>query len=426
MELFEKQLKQVYPVVERYVKYRLNNLPDAEDLIQDICLTAYLRFYQLQKQESFKPWILSIARNRCNDYFRKRKDNREISLEALPEDRLVWGRLGRSCATPVSDTVACLRLQDREVLQLFYWQQLSIAEIAEKLGIPAGTVKSRLHTAKAHFKNQYPYLKKETIAMKKLPATIPAYSIEPLSMEPFAVKWEEMMGWFIVPKLGEKLQWAMYDQPEGCMTSWCELEVVGNAEIHGIEGVEITAVQHGKGDERDPGFRDGEPCSFVAQLTDTHSRYLAESHIEGGVRKLHTFLDGEVFADNWGFGPGNCGCETNLVPMGRIRREGNHVLAEKRREVMDVVGAYRVTIGGKAYETVCVMDIEFYNEAVFAEQYIDRNGRTVLWRRFNRDNWQQESLGGHRWSERFPENEQIVINGDIYVHWYDCITDYIL
>jgi hypothetical protein len=72
------------------------------------------------------------------------------------------------------------------------------------------------------------------------------------------------------------------------------------------------------------------------------------------------------------------------------------------------------------------MDLETGNPNVFSEQYIDRDGRTVLWRRFNRDDWAMESFGGKRWSEQLPNNERLTVNGKTYAHWYDCISDYIL
>ena len=62
---------------------------------------------------------------------------------------------------------------------------------------------------------------------------------------------------------------------------------------------------------------------------------------------------------------------------------------------------------------------------VVTEQYIDQNGHTVLWRRFNRNDWANKRYG-KLWTEMFPDNERITVNGEIYVHWYDCITDYIL
>ena len=262
--------------------------------------------------------------------------------------------------------------------------------------------------------------------MSKLPKMMPDYEIRKLDAEPFDCRWEELQGWLIVPRMGEKLKWGMYDFPERVQTSWCDMKVVGRAEIHGIEGVEITAVQYGTGDERDPGFADGMEHRFVAQLTQSHCRYLAESHVENGVRKCYTFLDGGAFHDNWGFGENNCGVEVNLRRRGLLTREGSCITAPEGLETMDVVGRYRVDINGKAYDTVCVMDTELYNEHVVSEQYVDRNGRTVLWRRFNRDDWAIDRFGGKRWSEKLPDNERITVNGEIYVHWYDCISDYIL
>ena len=261
--------------------------------------------------------------------------------------------------------------------------------------------------------------------MQKLPEYIPEYTIERMDAAPFQVRWEEMQGWQIVPRLGEKLTWGLYDFPSRKRNEYCELEVVGKAEVHGIEGVEIVAVQYETEDYYRTGALDKMERRFVAQLTDTHSRYLAESHMEDGVRKCYTFLDGAPFVENWGFGPDNCGNEVNLRPKGLLTREGNSITGTTAREVVDVVGRYKVTIGGKSYDTVCVIDIECFNDAVASEQYLDQNGRTILWRRFNRDDWALDRFGGKPWSEKLPDNQRITINGELYVHWYDCVSDYI-
>ncbi len=426
MEYFEAQLDAVYPAVERYVKYKLNGNPDAEDLLQDICLTAYLKYGQLERKESFRSWVLSIARNRCTDYFRKKGGSREVPMEEIPESKLVYGRRGWTVSTPVEDTMEILTDRDREVLCLFYWQQLSLTEISEKLAIPVGTVKSRLNTARKHFKNQYPYPPKGEINMTKLPKIMPKYTIERLEKEPFSCKWEELQGWQIIPRLGQKLSWGLYEAPSGKRTEYTEMEVVGRAEIHGIEGVEFVAMQYDSEDYYRTGSIDKLERRFVAQLTDTHSRYLAESHVENGVRKVYTFLDGDAFLNNWGFGENNCGNEVNLAPKSLLRREGNAITGHTPKEVIDVVGRYLVSIHGKTYDTVCVMDIQCFNDEVASEQYVDQNGRTVLWRRFNKDDWAIDRFGGKPWSEKLPENERITVNGETYVHWYDCISDYIL
>ena len=70
------------------------------------------------------------------------------------------------------------------------------------------------------------------------------------------------------------------------------------------------------------------------------------------------------------------------------------------------------------------MDIQCFNDGVVTEQYLDRNGRTVLWRRFNKNDWAY-SRYGKLWTEMLPENEHLTVNGETYVHWYDCVSDYI-
>ena len=255
--------------------------------------------------------------------------------------------------------------------------------------------------------------------MKQLPDTAPAYTITPSEKAPFPVVWEEIMGWFLVPKEGETLQWNMYDQPSGKCTQKFDLKVTGKAEVHGIEGVSITAVETELGNPDKTLER-----QFVAQLTDTHCRYLATSFVENGVRKYYTFLDGDAFLNNWGFGEDNCGNETHISPKGIIRRIGNEITTDGSTFRLDVVGSYTVTIGGKSYDTVCVMDVETYDSGMVTEQFLDKNGRTILWRRFNRNNW-KFSRYQKLWTELLPDADRLTIDGETYVHWYDCVTDYI-
>ena len=429
MDEFEKLLAEVSSGVERFVRYRLPSQTDADDVLQEVYLNAYRKYPQLKNKAAFKPWIISIARNKCNDYFRAKAAQMEISIEELSQQELSTGRLGISVVHTVRETLDRLGDKDKQILYLYFWKELPQNEIAKMLSIPVGTVKSRLHTAKQHFKNKYPYQTqkpKGDTTMQKLPEYIPDYTIERLNAEPFSVRWEELQGWLIVPRVGQKLTWGMYDFPERKRTEYTEMEVIGKAEVHGIEGVEVVAMQFDPADYYRTGALDRVERRFVAQLTDTHSRYLAETHMEDGVRKCYTFLDGEAFLNNWGFGEDNCGNEVDLHPKGLLHRAGNCVSGTIPREVVDVVGRYRVTIGGKAYDTICVMDIECFNDAVASEQYVDQNGRTVLWRRFNRDDWANDRFGGKPWSEKLPDNERITINGETYVHWYDCISDYIL
>ena len=428
MKNFEELLADSRGAVERYCKFRLPSISDAEDVFSEVCLSAYRKFSQLRSESSFKPWILGIAKRKCADWYRERSKVEEVPLEDVPENELAVERPRHDLREKVLSALDDLSGNDREVLYLYYFAELSQAEISNRLGIPLGTVKSRLFTARENFRRIYPHPEKRKgdMTMKTLPEIMPEYKIERLPLEPFAVKWEETLGWMIIPRVGEKLSWGLYDAPSGKRTEWTEMEVIGKAEVHGIEGVEVVAVQHDAEDYYRTGSIDECEWRFIDQLTDTHCRTLAESHVdEDGVRRCHTFLDGDEFMKNWGFGPDNCGKEINISAKGLIRRDGNTVTGEMKPESLDIVGRYKVTINGREYDTVCIMDIECFDDAVACEQYVDRNGRTVLWRRFNRNDWAFKRYG-KKWTELLPDNERLTVNGEIYVHWYDCITDYIL
>lgn len=420
---FEALLDESRLPVERYVRFRLSSRADADDVLQEVFLTACQKFPQLKDRAAFKAWIISIARNKCHDYFRRKAAQPEIPLDGLTERELTDGRQGPAEVYTVRETLSQLSGKDREILYLYFWKELPQAEIAKRLSIPIGTVKSRLYTAKRNFKSKYPYPVNPTkggCSMKKLPELLPEYRIEASPEAPFSVKWEELMGWLLVPRLGEKLSWGMYDLPSRRCSHVYDMRVTGKAKVHGIEGVELTAREASYSDKPEVVER-----TFVAQLTDTHCRYLATLRNDGDVRNYITFLDGDEFMPNWGFGENNCGNETNLSPKGDIQRSGAAVTSADKDFLLDIVGRYTVTINGKSYDTVCVMDIETYDSGVATEQFLDRNGRTILWRRFNRDDWAIDRYE-KPWSQLLPDNERLTINGTTYVHWYDCITDYIL
>ncbi len=433
MSQFEDLLNAQRGAIERFVRYRLQEKADADDCLQEIYLTAYCKFGQLKQQESFRAWLISIARNKCNDYFRRKASLLEIPVEELAETLLTDSRFGPAEVEIVRDTFDLLGDKDKQILYLYFWKELPQAQIAQILSIPLGTVKSRLHTAKQNFKDKYPcqeYCSEKSLPknqnskgepnMKKLPEFLPEYEIRELNETPFPVKWEELQGWFLVPKPGECLSFGMYDIPSRACSHIYDMQVTGKAAVHGIEGMEITVREAAYSLKKDVTER-----TFVAQLTDTHCRYLAALRTEGDVRNYITFLDGDAFASVWGFGEDNCGNETNLTPKGSITRNGNVITSLEKDFLVDITGRYEITINGKSYDTVCVMIIESRQCDTVSEQFIDRSGRTILWRRFNKDDWAMDRYK-KPWSQLLPENARLTINGETYVHWYDCITSYIL
>ena len=449
---FEELFLSCKSALERFVYYKVNSKSDGDDILQEVAISAFININNLNNPENFKAWILKIALNKCNDFYRKLAKQYEIPLDEVTDNIISMSRYGVSETQVVRKTISDLANKDKQILFLYYFKNKPQAEIASLLQIPVGTVKSRLHTAKQNFKEIYPFphiskkpekskiLKGENTMNKPktLPDIMPEYKITQstkTSFEMSEVKWEESPGWFIIPKLGEKLTWAIYDFPatERKRSETTYIEVVGKASIHGIEGVEIVATEHSPIDFNATDSNKTVERRFVAQLTDTHCRFLAESYTtKDGVKNYSTFLDGDDF--NMDFGKDNCGKEVELKQKGIIKKPENNIVCPQDKQVNDIVGSYSVEIDGKIYDTVCFIDIDLYNPGVLSEQYIDKNGRTVLWRRFNKNDWKYKRYnekynftdGDKLWNEMFPDNEQVTVNGEIYVHWYDCITDYIL
>lgn len=424
----EHLLTENYGALERYIKFRISDKTLADDLVQEICLTVLTHGENLRQTESFRPWLYRIARNKLNDIFRRIPHEIQTDrMDCIGTGRYLYALTHHEA---VSETLARLRDDDRQLLMLCYMSDITQKEAAEQLGIPLGTLKTRLTAAKKRFRERYPYTKEmERTTMKKniFPEFMPEYTITQRTDEPFEVIHEAIIGWGIVPRPGEKCAWAAYDFPEKRLTETMNMEVTGRAEVHGIEGVEIKTMESGWDSSDNLVFAmDETERWFIAQLTDTHCRLLAESHIENGVKKCYTFLDGAPFLDNWGYGEDNCGFETHLRPHGWIVKNGDTVTVTSDKDnIIDICGRFDVTIGGKTYDTVCLMDIETYDTKVMTETYIDREGRIVLWRRFNRNDWGQKRIG-QLWTERFPENERMTVNGETYVHWYDCIYGWIV
>ncbi len=430
MDEFEALLAAARTAVERWVKARICCYADAEDILQDTYLAALQGFPDLRNKASFLPWILGIARRKCADWYRAQAKSRVVLLDSLPD--VPENPPGDSA---VEETLEALPERDRLMLRLFYQEMLSQKQISDQLHIPEGTVKSRMNAARSRFRAAYPYQPKGGIAMKQngkgiLPKTLPEYSIVWKEEPAFPVVCEELMGWFIVPQPGRSLLWGMYDLPSRKLDVSYEMTVTGPASVHGLEGVAIRAkvlpppAPVAEGDpmkeavEASTGGQ--EEWTFIAQEKDGYTRFLSAEHLDQGVRTLTTFLDGEDFMNNWGFGEDNRGMPTHLQPLGRIVRSGTEVTAPAQGFLMDLVGRCDLTLDGELHETVCLMDLGMYEEGMVSEQYLDRDGQTVLWRRFNRDDWAFDRYG-KKWTELLPENERITVNGQCYVHWYDCL-----
>jgi RNA polymerase sigma factor (sigma-70 family) len=121
----------------------------AEDILQDAWLRIVRGLGRLSDPSRLAPWLFAIARRAVIDHIRRRSSRPpavELEEETHPTEEPStdqWEEIEL-----VQDAVADLAPADRETVALFYLQELDLREIAEVLGIPVGTVKSRLHRAR--------------------------------------------------------------------------------------------------------------------------------------------------------------------------------------------------------------------------------------------------------------------------------------
>lgn len=126
---------------------------EADDLAQEVFVRAYKSLRALEDGKVFARWLYGIASHVCADAARVHKRRRgEVGLESAPELEMATGSspvdpdLDRESAE-VLQALRELPEEQRVVLTLRYLESLSPKEIAERLGEPRGTVRSRLHHA---------------------------------------------------------------------------------------------------------------------------------------------------------------------------------------------------------------------------------------------------------------------------------------
>lgn len=144
------------PLVERHHSpllgflYRLTggDRPLAEDLTQETFLRALRSIQQYQTSRPFKPWLYAIAVNVARDHFKRAETRYAVTLDdedlMAAADPIGWEDTLENDSQRVMIAIRSLPVHQRETIILRYYQDLSLAEIAEVLAIPIGTVKSRL------------------------------------------------------------------------------------------------------------------------------------------------------------------------------------------------------------------------------------------------------------------------------------------
>ncbi len=168
VEAFEALVERYRMDLFRFLVRFSGSAATADDLFQETFLQVHQSAHTFDTTKRFKPWLFTIAANKARDHLRRQKRLRAAPLSAsvdktsddavsfvdlmeadlaMPEDVAAQHETAELVRGLVNEMPEHLR----EVLLLAYFQQMPYKEVAEAIGVPLGTVKSRLHAAVGTF-----------------------------------------------------------------------------------------------------------------------------------------------------------------------------------------------------------------------------------------------------------------------------------
>jgi RNA polymerase sigma-70 factor (ECF subfamily) len=159
--IVQKYMKPAYYVALGYV----GKPDDALDLSQDAFVNAFRHIKRFDTSKNFFPWFYSILKNLCMNHLTRVQRRREDSIDQMVEEegqaripvRTVnpeQAAVRRDLEARIGRALLRLRPKEREIIILQHFQDYSYQEIADLLGIPIGTVMSRLYSARRSLRGE--------------------------------------------------------------------------------------------------------------------------------------------------------------------------------------------------------------------------------------------------------------------------------
>ena len=136
---FNSAARQYQDMVYRIALHSFGNPQDAEDAVQEVFLRLYTAEKPFEGPDHLRRWLIRVTVNVCKDALKSPWRRRRVFLEEQ-------GELYRE--------VMRLPEKYRTVLYLFYYEELTVKEIGEILGLRTSAVTTRLHRARAKLKEQ--------------------------------------------------------------------------------------------------------------------------------------------------------------------------------------------------------------------------------------------------------------------------------
>jgi RNA polymerase sigma-70 factor, ECF subfamily len=165
-QIVRQHWRKVFNVAYKFV----GSHEQAEDLTQDIFLKIFRSLDTFDRRANFQTWLISVSRNLCIDHYRSvRKERQTIDRDTPAEDLAPVSATASPLATLENRDLAAMLRQALQVLPsslrtavlLRDIQELSYLEIAERLQLPEGTVKSRINRGRKELARQVARIREE-------------------------------------------------------------------------------------------------------------------------------------------------------------------------------------------------------------------------------------------------------------------------
>lgn len=141
--------------LKKYIKRRIDNSQDAEDILQIVFLKIYTNIEKLNELSKLNAWIYTITRNVIIDYYRNK--NMESSMECLPEDffneEQEENNLNFEISQCLKNMIQYLPEKYKQAIILTEFDNLTQKELANRMGLTISGAKSRVQRARVLLKN---------------------------------------------------------------------------------------------------------------------------------------------------------------------------------------------------------------------------------------------------------------------------------
>lgn len=254
---FEEMVKKYEKLVYYIALPKMENQADTSDIVQETFIEVKKSISQLKEPKYFKSWLNKIVISKIARYYEKQRDcllnhNEEQLLYKQKEQRIYMNpkqAFNYVCNQEILDH--CMKqLKDiyQEVLVLQYYEGCSMAEIAQKLDIPEGTVKSRISAAKKDLKK----IVEQTLEKEQIYLNFDSVGLEALLVIYFAKRYSaaEAVSVSTAAKTGDNVKLRSQPLVQGVLSAMLVIGIVSGA-YYMIDHLNFDHSSHQEGDQEE-------------------------------------------------------------------------------------------------------------------------------------------------------------------------------